>query len=384
MFINLIINKIVDIIFILNIVTVYTLQFIYSNNLLNYLFFYFLNNQFINILILIIIILIQLQSLKKILLIFIYIYANITTFFNVFKLKVEMWPEILLLGLNNLHPLIYYVSLVTLFKFCFNKIIFYNYLKLFYIYVGWTLSLLTGMYWGSINSVWTYFWVNDGIELFLFLMWCWVTYLIHTYTKNFINIFLTVWLYALFYLLLIRWNLIASRHSFFAEITNYSYSLYLVYILSFFNIFVFNINYSLMVLVFAFVCLNYSILLLLVIFGVFIHNITFVYLYLLHIASILLTVNWLIITPNFNVYIFYIKYLSIPLNNIITTISINYDALYFIFSNKKLTLLTSVNFNILNMFVVKNILYFYNNILTYCNIFIIFSFVINSWKLYKS
>ena len=139
-----------------------------------------------------------------------------------------------------------------------------------------------------------------------------------------------------------------------------------------------------MVLIFAFVCLNYSILLLLVIFGVFIHNITFVYLYLLHIASILLTVNWLIITPNFNVYIFYIKYLSVPLNNIITTISINYDALYFIFSNKKLTFLTSVNFNILNIFVVKNILYFYNNILTYCNIFIIFSFVINSWKLYKS
>ena len=90
MFINLIINKIVDIIFILNIVAVYTLQFIYSNNLLNYLFFYFLNNQFINILILVIIILIQLKYLKKNLLIYIYIYANITTFFNVFKLKVEL------------------------------------------------------------------------------------------------------------------------------------------------------------------------------------------------------------------------------------------------------------------------------------------------------
>jgi hypothetical protein len=90
MFINLIINKIVDIIFILNIVTVYTLQFIHSNNLLNYLFFYFLNNQFINILILIIIIIIQLQYLKKNLLIYMYIYSNITTFFNVFKLKIEL------------------------------------------------------------------------------------------------------------------------------------------------------------------------------------------------------------------------------------------------------------------------------------------------------
>lgn len=125
----------------------------------------------------------------------------------------------LFIGTLMIHPLLFYISLIIL---CF-KVLFP---KNFYL-LGWqvlhfsklvallSLTLLLGGFWGFQSTIWGYFWVNDTVEWLLLLaifysLWCIHKAVSSVKSWNF--------LWALFFLLnlilLVRLNLISTRHNF--------------------------------------------------------------------------------------------------------------------------------------------------------------------------
>lgn len=137
--------------------------------------------------------------------------------------QIDCVPQ-LLIGYNNVHPLLFYsatVLLATLTTPCETVGKMTN-LTVFIIGV---CSLILGGYWGLNNTAWGYFWVNDFIELILLTI-C-VLVLIRSHQRN----YLMSQLYgcvSLFYIIALivgsRHGLVFTRHSFFdlTKITNVS------------------------------------------------------------------------------------------------------------------------------------------------------------------
>lgn len=125
-----------------------------------------------------------------------------------------MWPTTLIYGFNLIHPLMFYISLIATGLY-FNRLQLCK-IKFTGIYISGTIALLLGMYWGSINEVWGFFWTYDQVEITLLTLLLVLFYYKHS-SKFVINSWIYVYLYIclIVYILLLRYNIIFTVHSFF-------------------------------------------------------------------------------------------------------------------------------------------------------------------------
>lgn len=152
------------------------------------------------------------------------VYCLFFKFFISFKLMhiytiKKTLVDALFVGTLTIHPLLFYISLIIL---CFKVLV----PKSFYL-LGWqflhfsklvallSLTLLLGGFWGFQSTIWGYFWVNDTVEWLLLLAIIYSLWRIHKSVPS-----LKSWnfLWALFFLLnlilMVRLNLISTRHNF--------------------------------------------------------------------------------------------------------------------------------------------------------------------------
>ena len=92
------------------------------------------------------------------------------------------------------------------------------------------------MYWGGANDIWSFFWVNDLIELVLINLVIFVILIIHTYGLNANTLYISLYICVLVVLYAVRFNLFSSRHSFFLELQIVSYPLYCYMVLVTFSV----------------------------------------------------------------------------------------------------------------------------------------------------
>lgn len=131
------------------------------------------------------------------------------------KIKILIINMSLLVGFNNIHPFLFYIS----FTFIIYNILFFNKFlnySIQRIYILIATSLLLGGLWGLGNSVWGFFWLKDPIEVLLFLLFLLSMFIVHTnFTyHNFCTIiifffFLIISLYSL------RNGFVFTKHNFF-------------------------------------------------------------------------------------------------------------------------------------------------------------------------
>lgn len=186
------------------------------------------------------------------------------------------WPITLLFGYNIYHPALFYtvyILLLTQFISSRNKKNYSNRLC----FIMMTLSLMLGMFWGSIHTSWGFFWSSDYIEYILLSTVLVLLFKIHLifFKKNspLPYYFIT---FILYILLLLRLNFFTTIHSFFQnfflknnslfqnfllfyiKISYYFFYMYLYYKLSLIFLFIFfskffnkfyiiNINYFLII-----------------------------------------------------------------------------------------------------------------------------------------
>ena len=128
----------------------------------------------------------------------------------------------LLIGYNNIHPLLFYSAVIVLYAVitcceAFNKI---STTTIFSIGV---CSLLLGGYWGLNNTAWGYFWVNDFIELILLAVCILSLFRLHCRNRVVFKIIGCLYLFYLVSLIVgSRYGLVFTRHSFFdvTKLTN--------------------------------------------------------------------------------------------------------------------------------------------------------------------
>ena len=136
---------------------------------------------------------------------------------NIFLTEVKNYFNLssLVIGYYNIHPLLLYTSIFFCFTvFKYNNIYFLLNLKfLFYFSL---IALLLGGLWGAGNGVWGYFWVNDLIEQYLFWLTIGTITLFHKFlNKNFSLSLISLLVFSLVILLLLRVGMFNTRHSFF-------------------------------------------------------------------------------------------------------------------------------------------------------------------------
>lgn len=159
-----------------------------------------------------------------------YIYYKIVTIS--IKIKIPTISLNLLVGFNNIHPFLFYISLIFSF---FSLLYLNNFLKytIQYIYILIIVSLLLGGLWGAGNSSWGFFWLKDPIELILLLLFCLIIQLTHinfTYNNLFLSIvFLLLLLTFLYYL---RNGFIFTKHNFFNVKLRKNIIIYIIFFLT--------------------------------------------------------------------------------------------------------------------------------------------------------
>lgn len=216
---------------------------VFLNNFnLIYLFIAYLNFLFFNTqVVLIILFLLARNSFNMCFLVFCYFsMKSKLIWYN--QVGGEQWVSALNYGLNVIHPTLFYISLILLFYLFF----FHKYLiriLLIYSLEIISMALLLGMYWGSINAGWGFFWSNDSIEYILVLLTILLLHFQHFMLSK-IKVWIRQYFYImiLFILFLIRFNLFFSIHSFFItpNVSSFifsSYSILLIFNLN--NIFYF-------------------------------------------------------------------------------------------------------------------------------------------------
>lgn len=135
----------------------------------------------------------------------------------------------LLDGLIQLHPPVFYISVIMLINFIFSKKL--QTTKLTSIQYTYTLhllllfSLFSGGYWSNKHLLWGNWWTWDGIELILLLFVLLFYVIIHTTTKlhfkNFI-LFSGLLITIFYFFIFVRLGLVKSRHNFFNFTPNLS------------------------------------------------------------------------------------------------------------------------------------------------------------------
>lgn len=127
----------------------------------------------------------------------------------------SQWLVNLVYGFNAIHPFLFYISGILIFYLLF----FFKIVYRFYIFLLTIISitaLLLGMYWGSVNPGWGFFWSNDAIEYILVFLILIVAYLYHYFLLLIRRwIIQYIFIIGIFTLFLIRFNLFFSVHSFF-------------------------------------------------------------------------------------------------------------------------------------------------------------------------
>lgn len=138
----------------------------------------------------------------------------------------------LMVGTISIHPFLFYFVLIVVIFFFFSKQIkfFTQFLfNLNHILFWAVLSLLLGGLWGLQSLTWGYIWVNDSIEwIFLFFIIL-IIMTLHTFHKKIlflINFYFNLYLN---YVLILRLNLITTRHSFLSNTAVYLYVITLFY-----------------------------------------------------------------------------------------------------------------------------------------------------------
>lgn len=144
--------------------------------------------------------------------------------------KTTLYPLELLVGYNNIHPFLLYISYLLIFFRIGVKesFIFSKWKTVLYIAI---LVLLLGGYWGLNNAVWGFFWVNDLIEWILVCLITVVLVVIHSKNNNTQVTRLFIFLFFLTLILyLSRYGLVFTRHNFFniRDTVNFSLSGFLV------------------------------------------------------------------------------------------------------------------------------------------------------------
>lgn len=140
------------------------------------------------------------------------------------------YPTELLIGYNNIHPLLLYVSYVWIFFRIGAKEFFFIF-KWLTILTITVVVLLLGGYWGLNNAVWGFFWVNDLIEWILVCLISAVLFIIHNKKQRNQLIRVFLWMFLLtFILYLSRYGLVFTRHNFFnvRNTANFSLSIFLL------------------------------------------------------------------------------------------------------------------------------------------------------------
>lgn len=166
----------------------------------------------------------------------------------------------LYIGTLTIHPILFYFSLVILIlKFVYYKT-FSNHLilnlsrnALLYIQV---VTLLLGGFWGFQSVIWGYFWVNDTVEWLLLLTIIYLGTYIHKLSSNQTSINKLLYLLLLInIIMLVRLNIFPTRHSFIQSVsTSYILTiLYSLFILSFWNVTLYNAGVISMPIVYSFV-----------------------------------------------------------------------------------------------------------------------------------
>ena len=209
---------------------------IYSNFQVMYLLSLYLNNQVNNIIIILTVLTLFMYKYPK------STHVLIVWYYTLFSLNfigissLEEWPTALLIGLNSIHPYIYYIGFTLITMSTFKNIFFSQWIKLINLLVTISFALLLGMYWGGANDIWSFFWVNDLIELVLINLVIFVILIIHTYGLNANTLYISLYICVLVMLYAVRFNLFSSRHSFFLELQIVSYPLYCYMVLVTFSV----------------------------------------------------------------------------------------------------------------------------------------------------
>lgn len=200
-------------------------SFYISNYQILYTFVSYLNNYYFNYFFLYFIF--RLFKYKKI--IYNYLYTHWLSFFlTIKKYQLLKIPNQLLIGYNNIHPILLYISFLFFFYFFF-KYIFY---KIFYIFNISVISLFLGSLWGSGNSIWGFFWVNDKIELYLFFYCLLLLKIIHV--KNSLQqkyLVICLLLIIIFNIYLLRIGFNFTRHNFFDIKKTINFSVFSIFLL---------------------------------------------------------------------------------------------------------------------------------------------------------
>lgn len=140
----------------------------------------------------------------------------------------------LLVGLLLAHPYIFYISLffgIYVVGFYRSWGSYVSYVFVLYLAIS---SLVLGMYWGVFSYLWGFFWVDDLVEVWLFIaitfLCCYIHFFGSLLSRNFFSYSFILLVISLFF---IRLGLVWTRHSFFTfSRLNYVYSLILSLLVS--------------------------------------------------------------------------------------------------------------------------------------------------------
>jgi len=285
-----------------------------------YCFSLYLNNQLINLIFLTIFLLFYSKKKLSKLALPPFYYSIYLNLYCILKNKPIEWPATLLLGLNTIHPYLYYISFLFLLLFIgqnwsnlsavsIKKMAFVN-----------SLALLLGMTWGSVNDLWGFFWVNDLIELVLFYLFLLYLYLLHFYGSKRYKILFSLIFSIILYIYMVRFSIISSRHSFFLDLQIVSYPLYLYFFASYFLL---SCLYFYVCIVFQLVHLESWFFFLF--FYLVIYNLCFNYLkpslLFFHILFFLISFVWAFKIVHYNIYYLY-------KNNLYLSFLKNYGVFY--------------------------------------------------------
>lgn len=248
-----------------------------------YTFTCFLNNTLLNFFLINLLITIKNSNIINIYLIILYLKAVIISL----KTNELIINSALLVGFNNVHPFLFYISLVLSF---FYLVTLGNFIKclLFSINSIIILSLLLGGLWGAGNSSWGFFWLKDPIEIILLSLFLLIVLVIHNnYNYKIIyNVIIYFYLVALA-LYCLRNGFFFTKHNFFN--INLIKNIFLYY----FFILFFNINKNLLLLLLL-ITVNNFFLIHLIIYFVFktiaIYNSK---IKLTHITTIAIYISWI-------------------------------------------------------------------------------------------
>jgi hypothetical protein len=164
-------------------------------------------------------------------------------FYNVILYKILITN--LIVGTVVLHPLLFYVSLILFLLKNYSKRYLYttnqNFVSFNFVSILLIYTLFLGSVWALQSTSWGYLWVGDIVEWILLFKIIYILVFLHLWKniKVYSNWFILIFS-LLSTLLLIRLNLVSTRHNFISvKMTSYTIFIFYFLILEVFNKFFF-------------------------------------------------------------------------------------------------------------------------------------------------